>query len=628
MKLVALFTLIGLISSCGKNPHLKVKPVSNEPIRSEIRPDPDSISNLIIRPANSNLSSGQIDLGEMESPSTTPEVELYNTGDLEAVNIKLFSALSKFNIKAGCSSLPPKTACPLKVLKSEINSPLISETVVFEYKDLAKVTSKYTAVILNAKNKVEDQNPDEEEPVPAKNPRISIENAQTNEDRSLVTSVVNQGVVVNLNIKNTGDVDVKNITINYPTRPDHNCKDLRVNATCQVTIKFSTSTAGVSKETVVATAQHDTTTIKSSHDITYVISPSTLTARLLPESYIVDNSYENTEIYQQYNGAPNVEIVKHMINPSVNGFKIINTKDGNGTITSIRSFGTRFNILSTGSLNQCQVGGELAKNQLCQLELKRMASTNLENGIIIDYHNGQRELKLIVILEESGATTNECRKWIARDDFSQGSVIKSLGGTYALPYLKSSGDIKLDVLLNKNHNLVIINGKNTHPIVKNGMVQFGFEVDHKTVANYYNDLEIELDVVKFATENAVFDGTEILCLNENRKCSGTFFERSNFTRLLTTNYKKHSNLFSQELTSLSFSPNSDSSLLPTVDSLVGQRTLINNNYKFFRLRKKYKLSELFGTAPTASDKGLNFILADDSYLMDTPKLILNSSSCE
>jgi hypothetical protein len=141
---------------------------------------------------------------------------------------------------------------------------------------------------------------------------------------------------------------------------------------------------------------------------------------------------------------------------------------------------------------------------------------------------------------------------------------------------------------------------------------------------------MELDILKIGTEGSRFDTTEIVCLNENRTCSGTYFIDSNFSPLKTTNYKINSQLFSGELLR---SARENPESLDHILSLTATKGLVNlnQNYSVFRLKKRISLRDLFGDYISSEDSGngLNLILADDSLLLGLPKLILESdqNSC-
>jgi hypothetical protein len=275
----------------------------------------------------------------------------------------------------------------------------------------------------------------------------------------------------------------------------------------------------------------------------------------------------------------------------------------------------------------------------CSLNVKVTPTDlgNIHDLVEITYQDKRgslRRLSLLLFASVKEETIVECKSLIARSIVEQSKVVSSLtaAGKYKLPYrLKStvsSAALGLAYNTQSNHNLRM--SKNSDSLVvpsnHNVMVQFGFEISKEELLKF-KSAKIELDILKISTEGAKFDTTEILCLNENKHCSGTFFIDSNFSHLNTSNYVMQSNYFSQELLRSSAQDiTSLREILSTHGSFSAQGAAPAHS-RIFRLKKSFPLMSLFGSIKGDSldlSKGLNFILADDSVLISAPRLILES----
>jgi hypothetical protein len=260
---------------------------------------------------------------------------------------------------------------------------------------------------------------------------------------------------------------------------------------------------------------------------------------------------------------------------------------------------------------------------------------NISDLLELTYEDGNgntRRLSILLFASVREKQLVACKTISARSNNEQREVVKRLidMNAYKLPYKTNSTvtTATLQTLFNLESNMTVRSQTETSnyviPTVKNAMVQFGFDIS-KAELSKYSSVKIELDILKVGTEGSIFDTTEIICLNENRNCSGTFFIDSNFGPLKTANYKINSQLFSGELLR-SASENPES--LDHIFSLSGNKSLVSksNDYSVFRLKKRISFRDLFGdyTAIEDSRNGLNLILADDSLLLGLPKLVLES----
>ena len=640
MKALMVILPFLLIAACGKNPHVVAKKKNLEvqaPLVQALVASPE----LVLREKGTG-KEGLLDLGSVKTgESASINLELINLGKSRALNILIPKKIGKFTLEnINCDTdLNSEEACELKGIYSGQEEKVDQEKVTISYSS-DKQSSETSIYLLAA-----TRNP---APVKEDEPILTITPKNFPSGPVLMKDVsVNDVVQIQLEILSVGKVAATDVTLPDLAAPfrlkSQDCpKTLEPGSFCSVFLEYAPVAEGQ--------GQLDYSVDYSGKKASQIITGTSKIYEEAGKLEVVDGTI-NIEIYEI------LQIKPEELSPlqevrgidlgvlAVNKEKIFRIEIKNAgayeaVVTQLKGFQSPLFSFTGGSFpgtgGTC---GMTFKKGSCFLEIKVVPNElkNIHDLIEFTYSDGRhqtRRLSLLIFASVKEERMYHCRTIEARS--SSGQIVAqnalSAQGLYRLPYKSRSPRASLSTLMNiaSNQNLRFTkNGESlVVPSIHNAMIQFGFDISKEELAKY-KSVRLELDILKVSTEGSKFDTTEVLCLNENRRCSGTFFIDSNFSTLNSTNYMIQSNYFSLELA------RSTPENLSSLRTLLAGRGLVASgearNSSLFRLKKQFPLSSLFGDFKTANlPHGLNLILADDSLLLTQPKLILESDveGCE
>ncbi len=648
MKNFVVLVAISLtIAGCGRNPHLEGKSPSLETVLAQPLTPALQVAapRLVLREKDSKaedvLNFGEVKIGD----KLVKNFELSNVGNAKASEVKIPATIGKFKItNVNCASdLEAKDSCDLKgelISTKEIDD---QSDLVVKYKNPSGETQS-TKMTLLGRVKAIVVVPD----APVPKPRLILIVKNDESGNAVVRDVpVGETVIIQFELRNIGNANATHIVLPVIPAPfviDHqNCtENLAVDQFCEIFVKYTPTKP-----------QQDNIQIRVKSDGAEVVQTIVANSIILDSGSkieVVDGQI-NQDIYEILNVKPesispfqDIRGIDLGVLPkgkdSIFSINLNNLGENDATVTNIKDFqGSIFSFNQKKYPGISGTCGLVIPKGKCSLNVKVSPTTlgNIHDLVEITYQDKRgalHRLSILLFASVKEETVVACKTLTARSIVDQAKVVSSLTaeGKYKLPYrLKSTvSSAALGVAFNtqSNHNLRM--SKNAESLVvpsnHNVMVQFGFDISKEELAKY-KSAKIELDILKISSEGVKFDTTEILCLNENKHCSGTFFIDSNYSHLNTSNYVMQSNYFSQEL--LRSSQQDISSLreiLSSRGSLSAQGAATPLN-RIFRLKKSFPLMSLFGSSKGDAldlSKGLNFILADDSVLISTPRLILES----
>ena len=646
------FTLIALMAlsliGCGNNPQVSFKGAGESQVAT-LLPTVDAVNLeplLILRQKGSEtelpLDFGTLKTGE----KITKDWEMVNVGTAPALKISIPKTIGIYKItNVDCKdSLDIKKLCNLTAEITGRDEKTENEIISIPYEGaegkVFNLTKPLIAIVIN---------PPVITPTPVG--RLVLTPKNHPGGSILLQDVeVGQKSEIQLELRNVGDARVSKIKLPEVNAPyvlkSTNCPvALEKGEACDIFLEYSP--VNPKQDNLNYRVQYNDD--KNTDQIIVANSIRNVAAAKLE---VVDSQI-NQDIYDMVNVRPEtlspfqeirgIDVGTLRLNREITFPVLLNNLGGaNAIVTEIKDF--------QGSVISFNRGPFPGKNGTCSnyiasgrcaldIKVKPSEVNKFSDLIEISYQDGRGNLRRLTLVlfgrvreEESSV---QCKTIIARSSSEQSQVIRRLDGMslYKLPYKTKAGTAELEVLFNNDSNNNLRMTRNNEsivaPSVKNAMIQFGFAID-KLDLQKYNSVRLELDILKVSTEGARFDTTEVLCLNENRACSGTYFIDSHFRSLNTRNYNMVGNYFSTEL--LRSSPES----LTSLKALLAPRGLVAKGEaartdNLFRLKKKLSLESLAGDLKNVSmPEGLNFILADDSTLLALPRLILESESgkCE
>lgn len=647
MKIALLALMVLSLTGCGRNPQITRK-TNNQ--QESLLPtlEPRNMEPQLILRDKELKQEGPYSFGDVKIGDKAVRFwEIVNIGLVNANSIVIPKVIGEFRVtNINCKDqLAVQESCDLKVEIESQKEKLEIEKLTISYADVDGKTFKLEPTLAaNIKNSpvvVEPELVGRLILIPKNNPQGII---------LLKDVAIGEKSSIQLELKNVGEASVSKISLPELNAPyvlkSHNCPaTLAVAASCDIFFDYSPQEAQIDHLNFSVKYNDD----KNVEQVVLANAVRLVTAAKLElvDGIINQDIYDMLSIkpeslspFQEIRGIDlgtlkvNREVTIPVILNNIGGANAIVTavKDLQGGIISFNQGpfpgknGTCSNYMGTGK---------------CSLDIKVKPTDlkDIQDVFEISYQDGRGNLRRLTVVMfakvKEGHPTLACKTITARSSSEQSEVIKRLNAQslYKLPYKLKVGTAALDVLFNTDSNLNLRMTRNNEtlvaPSVKNAMIQFGFDVDKNELLKY-KSVKLELDILKVSTEGAKFDTTEVLCLNENRSCSGTFFIDSHFSTLNTKNYSMISNYFSAEL--LRSSPEN----LTTLKAQLAPRGLVAareaaKSDNLFRLKKKLSLESLAGDLKNVGfPDGLNFVLADDSVLLSAPRLILETESekCE
>lgn len=642
MRLTLLVIAFVALTSCGQNPHLKVRP-KLEVFNPQL--DPISVNSLLILRQKSSKKDGVIDFGKIKVGETSSrEVELINIGKAKSTGIQIPTQIGSYILdNISCTdSLEVSAKCDLNITLKGEQEGLQTETVEVSYDTSTPGTDNVVKAYLVGEVEKNIQ-------------RISKLVFTPKNFRSglivLKDIPIQEKKTIELELRNVGELDVTNLSFSdikspYKLETSDCGSELAVDKFCTLVIEY--------QPTQVSQDDLDVVVISNTNGGPQASQQIKANSVKLNQPAILDvvDGVIHQDIYRILEINPETLSPLHYVrgvdvgilkkdNPITFQLKLQNVGQHPASVTQIRHLkGPEY------SYNNGQYPG---RNGNCSMNISKGECVvdifvnpsdvkNIYDLIEITYEDGHGQTRRLSVLLFASIGERElvaCKTIEARPSDKQKEIVRNLtnNGAYKLPYKlqSSTTKAKLQLLYNQDSNLTVrsLSQQNAViPIVKNAMVQFGFDITQEELAKYPS-VRLELDLFKIGTEGSKFDTTEVICLNENRNCSGTFFIDNNYGALKTNNYMMNSSLFSTELLGSSFE-NAES--LRHVFNQMGTQGVIANSssYSTFRLKKRLALSDLIGTYNIQnSANGMNFILADDSLMLGVPKLVLESdfASC-
>jgi hypothetical protein len=643
MKILVLLLAVMSLSGCGRNPQLVKKEAKLDDI---LTPPlvPMGVSPSLILREKGTKKEDLMDFGELKTGEKISKVfELQNVGSAKAIDISIPTSAGPFKItNVNCEKdLDIKEVCELSgELSSEVENVMSSELQI-PFKDpTGRVLKAKTVLLGNVRNPVV---------VKEGQPRLVLLVKNSDAGNLVLKDIpLGEAAQVQLELRNVGDGVAKDISLPSIPAPfklkSHNCPtQLAIDAACDLLVEY-----------VPTEAKRDEIQIKITFNFGVIIQVIVANAVRLDQpsqlevvdGLITQDIYEllnvKPETLSQFQDVRGIDLGSLVLNKETN-FKINLNNIGEypANISKVKGFQTDLFSLNGGSFPGQSGTCSLSINKgKCSLDVKVVPSKlgNIHDLIEFTYLDGRgntRRLSLLVMANvKEGDPSVTCKTLAARNSIDQSGLLDSLtaAGAYKLPYKlkapKSTAALKLlfntdsnqNLRMTKNHISLVV------PSNHNTMVQFGFDlsgVDLSKIKNY----KLELDILKISTEGVKFDTTEVLCLNESRRCSGTFFIDSNYRKLNTTNYVLHSNLFSSELLRSSQQDISSLAQMLAQRGNLSAQGAAGATDNLFRLKKTFILSSLFGHIQGANlTHGLNFVLADDAVLLSAPRLILESDA--
>lgn len=634
MKVLMVFLPFLMLASCGKNPHVEAKKKNLEvlaPLVQTLEAAPE----LVLRDKASH-KEGLLDLGSVKSgESSSVSLELINVGKGRAISIMIPKKIGKFTVEnINCDGdLNAEESCELKGLYTGQDEKTDQEKITISY--ASEKQSKEASIYLVASTR---------NPVPVKEdePILTITPKNFPSGPVLMKDVaVNDVVLVQLEILSVGKVsatDVKLPSLSAPFRlKSQDCPaTLEPGSFCTVFLEYAPTSEGQ--------GQLEFSVDYNQKKVSQIITGTSKVYQEAGKLEVVDGTI-NIEIYEILQIKPEelsplqevrgIDLGVLAVNKEkVFRIEIKNAGAYEAVVTSLRGFQSPL-FSFTGGVYPGTGGtcGMTFKKGSCFLEIKVVPNEikNIHDLIEFTYADGRnqtRRLSLLIFASVKEERLYLCKTIEARNSAEQAASQNYLSsqGLYKLPYKTKSPKASLSTLMNISSNQNLRFSKHGEslvvPSIHNAMIQFGFDITKEELAKY-KSVRLELDILKVSTEGAKFDTTEVLCLNENRRCSGTFFIDSNYSTLNSSTYMIQSNYFSLELA------RSTPENLSSLRTLLAGRGLVASgeakNSSLFRLKKQFPLSSLFGDFRNVGlPKGLNLILADDSLLLTMPKLILES----
>jgi hypothetical protein len=633
--MLALSLSILVITSCGRNPHLNVKSITPEVALPSLEPQ-KAEPNVILREKVSK-KEGLLDLGDLKvGDKSSLDLELVNVGTAQATTLLIPTLVGNFNIiNIDCiTELAAGEACNLRIELTAVSEKVEKESLPVTYRNSSEEVKLKSYLVASIKALI---------PATILRPEVIIIPKNTTSGVVYLKDVpLKEERTVSLEVRNIGKADAQNLKL--PTLPapykmtDENCPEtLAPDAFCEV--NFTYSPLVVKDDELTFDIQYND--LKATQLILANAIKLDVPAKIeVSDGIITQDIYEIMNIkpemlspFQEVRGLDlgTIQLGKE------NVIKVVLNNSGvaEAKIVDLKTFQTpefKMNGPFPGTGGSCAL---VLKKGSCTFEVivtpKDLKS--IHDLVEFTYEDGNgntRRLSLVLFAAVKDEAVVSCKTLLARSTGEQSMAIKKIVD-YKLPYKTKASKASLQVLFNteSNMNLRFVKGATSVivPSVHNAMVQFGFNITKEELAKY-KSVQIELDILKIGTEGAKFDTTEILCLNETKKCSGTFFIDSNYGPLNTPNYQMHSNFFSAELLR-----SSQTNLSSMKDILAGRGLTANGagkaNDTIFRLKKRFSLGSLYGNTKSADlSQGLNFILADDSHLLSLPKLILESNAVE
>ena len=642
-NVILLLAISASLVGCGRNPHVELKSKSPK-LSATLTPglEPESTAPSLIIRDKSTKSEGIMDFGSGRTgEKLTKDFEVVNVGTAKAQEITIPDTVGSFkvtNVNCG-KELDVNESCDLTGEIVSLKDDVEKNEVTVKYKDAAgKDLLAKTFLLASLRDAL----------VPPKGPEAKVVLILKNGDSSnIVLSDIPVGntVILNFELRNVGDAGATNVVL--PKLPDNfivrstTCTDkLDVNAACDIVVEYAptkvessnivlniTYQGGVINQVIVFNSIH----LDSSSRIEVVGG--------IVGKEIFELMNVKPEMLSPFQDVLGIDLGTLTLNkPLTFKVNLKNNGESVANVTEVKGFQTdefAFNQKDYPGLNGT-CSQSISKGD-CFLDVKVSPKQlgNIHDIVEITYKDNRGQtlrLSLILIAHVEQETIVQCKTLAARSNADQSSVVSDLTakGLYKLPYklksTKSSASVMTLFNTQSNHNLRMTKNRESLvvPSNHNVMVQFGFDITKEDLENI-KSIKLELDILKLSTEGVKFDSTEVLCLNENRQCSGTFFSDSNFSNLNTNNYTRQSDYFSQELLR---SSQQDLSALKNIlagRGLTAQGAALPADH-IFRLKKSFPLSSLFGSIQNIDlSKGLNFVLADDSVLLSAPRLILESS---
>lgn len=628
---------IVMLSSCGRNPHLVRKDLIETALPSL---EPVKISPLLILREKLSKKEQPFNLGELKvGDKASLDLELVNVGTDTARNVKIPTLVGNFNIiNIDCS--PEVQIAEICNLKIEITAPAPTTEPIAE---AFRIAYSNTNDLFHADSTLVASVKAPSAPVSVPKPDVIIIPKNTSSGIVYLKDVpLNEERIVTLEVRNIGNAVAEDLTLPKLSAPykliSENCQDKLAPADfCEVIFSYTPIAVKEDKMNFDITYSELKTTQLILANAVKLIVPAKIDVTdgiITQDIYdIIDVKPEMLSHLQEVRG---IDLGSLLLGKEVSiKVALNNAGEASAKIIDVKGFQTpEFKMDGTFP----GVGGNCSLNLKgsCEFVVKVTPKElkNIHDLIELTYEDGngnKRRLSLVLFASVKTETIAACKTIVARNGVDQSIALQKLGANYKLPYKTKVGTAALSLLYNtdSNKNLRFTNssGSVVVPSVKNAMVQFGFNITEEELSKY-KSVQVELDILKVGTEGAKFDTTEVICLNEVKKCSGTFFIDSNFSHLNTPNYDMYSNFFSSEL--LRSSQTNVSSLK---EVLAGKGLVANGvglaTDSVYRLKKKFPLHTLFGkTKGIDMSQGLNFVLADDSHLLTMPKLILESSPAE
>ncbi len=649
-----LFSFILILQACGKNPHLSKAASKGSSVVTQLSPQTAQAAqtspDLILRDKKSGRE-GLLDLGTSRTGERlTREWELVNVGDGTAHDITIPEKIGQFlitNIDCG-NELKPKENCSLVGEIETFKSPTEKNVLEIDYKN-EKHQPRKTQTAIVAQKEIVAPGPVAE----VKKANVILVNKNDPSGVVILKDIpVGETREILLELRNVGNLDAQDVilpTVKEPfTIKNINCtKVLKINKSCDIVIVYQPKTPGESRVTLDIDYAPSAGTQEQVQ--TQVIATAVEVKK--PATLALEGGVINQDIYNLLNINPENLSPYHLIRGIDLGtlikgqdqkFTLVINNNGTGSaaqLTELIKFKSPYFELAGGS---CVSGVKIEKK--CDLNIIVHAKDlgKIHDVIELTYLDGAGNTRRLSVLTyalvKEVAVPKICKESkAARDVIAQ---MKKLGemntaGSYKLPY-KRSGETaaKLGLLTNTESNQSIrIDFKGNSyvvPSVHNAMVQFGFNLSQNDIESL-SDIKVELDILKLTQEDVKFDATEVLCINEIKKCSGAFFFDSNYRVLNTKNYELVNNQFSKELLK---------SVITDPSSLACEQTIgTNHAHKkqsaattTHRLKTQISLKEMFKLSDeelikiVKSKNGINFVLADDSLLLSTPRLVIEKKS--